>query len=434
MGVNDWHHEDIRGLSITNGVTEVGHMYFSKTRCGTKLMWKDVFTRCIIPFILAVRAFLPTYNNILDDAQETAQHDMLSFDNEDIIASNVYDPELLQTFQESKIEVCNLPPGTTPITQSCDNLPLFKGTKKEVKKLRKNDIDVKTGKDYIVKAILQAFVNLKLAFPNLSVGSGHIDNIVAGTLCLFHSYTKLHDPSMYIAAFKRLGQHCERNPNTGLTVDFKVLMNKSYTEIEPAELDYMESVAGRLITQYVIPEGRMSFANFLLENFIPGPTTINRYDVAPMRRSCQIMTSASCQARQAEWVRVHSPEYLEEKKQEAADAKILQQSVTKNLKEDAKKAKKDAKVQAAIAFEALNPAQKAIQLEAERVAKATRLAVAGAKRKADADAEAERVAGARARQQARVNNEETMVIETSTEDDEEEGEENEEHEENEEEE
>lgn len=433
MGANDWHHEEIKGLSITNGIKEVGHMYFSKTRCGTKLMWKDIFTRCIIPFILAVRDFIPTYNNILDDPNETAQHDMLSFDNEDIIASNVYDPELLQTLRESHIECANLPPGTTPITQACDNLPTFKGTKKEVKRVRTNGIDVITGKDYIVKAIQQAFVNLKLAFPDLSVGSGHINNIIAGTLCLFHSYTKLHDPTVYIAAFKRLGQHCERNPKTGLTVDINVLMNKCYTHIEPAEVDYMEIVANRLITQYVIPEGRMSYENFLLENFIPGPTTINRDDAAPMRRSSQIMTSESCQARQAEWVRVHSPEYLDEKKQEAADAKILRQADAKIVKESAKKDKKDAKVQAAIALQNLNSAQLATHLTAERVAKAARLAVTRAKRKADADAEADRVNGARARQQARQQSGEPMAIETSEENDEEDDEEHDDDEEEEEE-
>lgn len=426
MGEDDWHHEAIKGLSITNAVNEVGHMYFSKTRCGTKGMWKDILTRCIIPFILAVREDIPTFNHVDDDPEMTAQHDVLNFDNEDIIASNIYDPELLTLLRDSRIECCNLPPSTTPITQACDNISLFKETKRETKKVRREGTDVTIGKEFVVRAIQDAFKNLKVAFPGLSVGAAHINNIVAGSMCLLHSYTKCHDPTEYVSAFKRLGQHCARNPETGLTIDFKVLMNKFYRKVAPAELDFMESIADRLITQYVIPNGRMSYADMLAEEFTPGPTTINRDNVAAQRRSSQIMTSVSCQARQAEWVRVHSPEYAAEKQQEAADLKILQQDANKTAKEGVKKAKLDAKKEAVVALRNLSPEQKVIHDQVQRTAKATKLTEATAKRKLEADAEAEKVKGARERQQARQNNGEPMAIETSEEDDQEEDEEEEE--------
>jgi hypothetical protein len=61
MGVDEWHCEQISGLSITNAVGAVGFIYFSKTRCGTREMWKDVIRRVVTPFILSVRQSCPKY-------------------------------------------------------------------------------------------------------------------------------------------------------------------------------------------------------------------------------------------------------------------------------------------------------------------------------------------------------------------------------------
>jgi hypothetical protein len=311
----------------------------------------------------------------------------------------------LKVFRDNNIECINVPPSNSGIHQACDEQTTFKGTKKEVKRVRKNDIDVRTGKDHIVSGIRNAFESLKLAFPGLGVGATHIENIIAGILTIFHSYTKNHDPTVYIGAFKRCGQHCERDPVTHSTIDYKVLMNRCYTTADPAELDYVLAISDRLINQYVIPNGRMSYADMLAENFIPGPTTIDRDNLAAMRRGPQIMTHASTQARQVEWVRTHSQEFIDNKKQEAADAKVIQQAEAKRVKDANKKAiqdtKKQAQQQAAIDFRELSPAQQEEHKAAVRVAKSAKRNDNVLKRKAEEDAYAEKEAGARARQEAR---------------------------------
>lgn len=55
----------------------------------------------------------------------------------------------------------------------------------------------------MAKNIRNAFNNLKIKFPDLSVGGVHINNIVGGSLCLLYAYRKQHDPEVYIQGFVR---------------------------------------------------------------------------------------------------------------------------------------------------------------------------------------------------------------------------------------
>ena len=51
MGDEDWFVGEILGLSISCTIGTAGYIYLSKTRCGTEKMWKDYFTRVVIPTI-----------------------------------------------------------------------------------------------------------------------------------------------------------------------------------------------------------------------------------------------------------------------------------------------------------------------------------------------------------------------------------------------
>ena len=46
-----WLCEEVTSLSFTSELGQKGYLYFAKTRCGTKEMWKDIFVRVIFPFI-----------------------------------------------------------------------------------------------------------------------------------------------------------------------------------------------------------------------------------------------------------------------------------------------------------------------------------------------------------------------------------------------
>lgn len=218
----------------------------------------------IIPFILSERRRLPTYDGPIDEPNTKQHHDVLSFDNEDIIASNLYDEDLLQLFRSNNIVAAKVPAGNTRIHNGSDLHTIFKTTKKDVKVIRINDVDVLVGNEHVQANIYQAFKNLKARYPGLSIGAGHIDNIISGSLTLLYVYRDRHSPNVYIQRFVKGGQHCSPNPDTGLTIDFDKMMGQCYSKVPTVELNRMKEEAGRLVYEYVIPNDR-----FLLRKALP---------------------------------------------------------------------------------------------------------------------------------------------------------------------
>ena len=85
MQPDDWHVEEVLGLSNTTEVGAKGYIYFSKTLGKPAAMWHDYFTRIVWPTIKASR----DHHEERDEDGELYDSE-LSLDNESIIIDCIY--------------------------------------------------------------------------------------------------------------------------------------------------------------------------------------------------------------------------------------------------------------------------------------------------------------------------------------------------------
>ena len=136
MSPEEWWVEEVPGLSLSNHLGSVGCIYFSKTRCGNKEMWKDYFRRIVVPTIRASNEAYDTHDE--NDYSRT----FFSTDGEDIIISRAYEDDVRDLLNAENIWYGRVGAGTTGIHNACDRQLTFRETKKETRKALKNNLEM----------------------------------------------------------------------------------------------------------------------------------------------------------------------------------------------------------------------------------------------------------------------------------------------------
>lgn len=373
MGVDDWFAVEVIGMSISVTVGTKGTLYFCHTRCGTVLMWKDYFTRVVIPTIILSNAY-----HLAKDDEGNPQRNFLSSDGEDIILRNAYDPAIRLQFVEARIDYGRVGAGTTRIHNACDRQFTFRDCHKEVKRVQANSVDVSNS--ILERNVRTAFQMLREKYPTISIGSGHINNIVEGILVIVYVYQKIHNPIQAMRAFKVSGQHCEADPITGSTVSFEKMMAQCYSDIPLEQLELMKTKAPILVEEFVKTQGRVPHEELIKVGIKAGLTSLNRDNLCPIRHSSEIISHEETHARFLEYNRVHSPEFLAAEKAQADAVKVAAKEAQELEKRetDARKLLADAaavegKKESVLAekrrFDALPPNERAIEVATKKAKK-----------------------------------------------------------------
>lgn len=393
MGKDDWLHVDVKGMGTTCGIGSSGHVYFSKTRCGTGPMWKDWLTRVAVPTMEKSSAHF-------DAKDENGNPEVVFFstDGEEIILRNGFDPEVKERMEAAAIHWGRVAAGTTRIHNANDRSSEFRDAHREIKTITKNSVDVSN--DLLEKNIRGGFAALKTAFPDLSIGAGFIDNIVRGCLTTVHALCKVRTPVVIRRAFTICGQHCPPDAN-GYTVDFEKMMAQCYSDVPRQQLDLMKRIAAELVREHVMLEGRVPFDKLVEHGIHVCATTLNRDDLALARHSSEIITHDATMERFTEWKRTHAPEFIAQQKQATADDKVIARADKSDAKAQAKADKKAASDEAKAAEktrrDGLTKEEKKAEDTAKKAASAIVKEAKADKRKAAEDARSEIVAAAKMR-------------------------------------
>jgi hypothetical protein len=161
MPEGEWHVEEVKGLGFTCEIGQVGYLYFSKTRCGTKSMWNDVFKRCILPTIKKSNDYHQT-----KDINGQFCRNFFSTDGEDIIISNAYEDEMVQLFRDLLIDYGRVGAGTTAIHNACDRWVQFKLSKYSLRKWRKEGKIIIN--DMLKQNLNEAFRLFRAKYPQVN--------------------------------------------------------------------------------------------------------------------------------------------------------------------------------------------------------------------------------------------------------------------------
>lgn len=393
MGKDDWLHVDVKGMGTTCEIGSSGHVYFSKTRCGTGPMWKDWLTRVAVPTMEKSSAHF-------DAKDENGNPEVVFFstDGEEIILRNGFDPEVKERMEAAAIHWGRVAAGTTRIHNANDRSSEFRDAHREIKTITKNSVDVSN--DLLEKNIRGGFAALKTAFPDLSIGAGFVDNIVRGILTVLQALGKVRTPGVIRRSFTICGQHCPPDAN-GYTVDFEKMMAQCYSDVPRQQLDLMKLIAAELVSEYVMVQGRVPFDKLVEHGIHVCATTLNRDNLALVRHSSEIITHDTTMERFAEWKRTHAPEFIAQQKQATADDKVIARADKSDAKAQAKADKKAASDEAKAAEktrrDGLTKEEKKAEDTAKKADAATAKTAKADKRKAAEDARSEIVAAAKMR-------------------------------------
>jgi len=317
MEPDDWHVEEVLGLSNTTEVGAKGYIYFSKTRGKPAAMWHDYFTRIVLPSIKASRDYHMERN------EEGELHDSeLSLDNEAIIIDCIYKEDLMVKFNLHHIHVISLGPGTTGCHQVCDRCPTFASVKKAIAKMNRDNVEIKN--DPLERNILKAFNNLEVAKPYLK---GKIKNsyklqITRGLLLLNYVYPKYLSRDAIQSGYRVTGQHLyEANPD-GTTISFEAIMKNCYSDVSTDQMELMKRMAPQFIDQ-IQRTGMVNYTDIIAAGILPGTTSKDRDDLCHTHQFPKIVTHAgSVQRFAAE---------KEKKTQEYKDAITKEKNLNKEI-------------------------------------------------------------------------------------------------------
>lgn len=134
-----FHHETIVGLTNSTDSTQVGHLYFSSTRClkgtvepGPQNGWNHWFEHVAIP----TTSKFANIHDMRDDTGERLDIS-LSLDHEIVVLKEVMAPNLVPLFRENKIRVLASVPSGTSDHNACDNTTQFRDLKTGIAKIIK---------------------------------------------------------------------------------------------------------------------------------------------------------------------------------------------------------------------------------------------------------------------------------------------------------
>jgi hypothetical protein len=331
MVPNTWHVESVPGLSLSSHIGAKGIIYFSKTRCGTRDMWKDYFTRIVIPTIQASNA---VHQPMAPDGV-TPSHNMFSTDGEDIIISQCYGDDMRYLLKQSHIFYARVGAGTTGIAQACDRQVIYREIKKLIRRLLEKGIEIENRQ--LEHAIRQAFLRFKHTFPTVEFGKGLQDCYVEGLVILVHCFDKTMTRDTTIRGFTCCGQDCNPDENN-CTVDFQKMMNQCYTNI-PSEqrMLMLEQAAG--FADIVKLRGKLTYKEVTANGILPGNTTIDRDSLTHIRHWSEVVTMDHVVECYREEMAAKDPAVIQQKKAAALVAKqhIKMQGNQKMATEKARK-------------------------------------------------------------------------------------------------
>ena len=311
----DWCVEEVNGLAYSSYIGAKGYIYFCKTRCGTKDMWKDYFTRIVFPTIEQSNEC-----HKKTDYSGNLSRNFFSTDGEDIIISNAYDQDLASRFTNARIDYGRVGASTSGIHQAGDRQYTFKATKKEVKRIRHNNIDVSN--HTLASNIHNAFSNLRSRYSSLSLTADKIDNYVDAILTLVQAWG-VFTPSMARMGFQCCGQDCDPAENDNMSVSFEMIMKQCYTDIPLHDLEHMKASAPALC-EIVKLRGTVTYDEFLAHGIKPGPTSIDRTKLSHVRHWSEIVNHKETIKRFEQEMYDKDPVNIQRKKQETTAALVVE--------------------------------------------------------------------------------------------------------------
>jgi hypothetical protein len=281
-------------------------------------------------------------------------------------------------FDSNGIGYARVGAGTTGIHNACDRASTFRETKRRVRKIRTNQIDVRN--ELLRKSLVAVFGDVKTKYPNLRMSSSAVENIIQAMEALVNAYQHVMIPTVLRHSFECSGQHCPPDKD-GVTIDATKMVYQCYTDI-PA--DAMQLMMDKLpeLAEHVLEEGKPSWARMDASGIPVGTTSINRDELTHVRHWAEIVTHKAVREAYRDEVAVRDPAVIAQKRKVAAAQKLVANNKKKMDAHAAQQQKREAKQAEKERFAALSPAE---QVSATRATRATASATRATKRAAAAE-------------------------------------------------
>jgi hypothetical protein len=323
-----WFVQEVMGLSWVSRIGAKGVVYFCKTRCGTKAMWSDWFTRVAVPTIAESNIAHAKHLHTSDGAPFTNH---FSTDGEDIILSNIYTNDAVQrAFANHNITYSRVGVGTTGIHNACDRAYTFRETKSAVRKCRKQNKSVTN--ELLEETMPTAFSALQEEYPSVQISSLFKKNIIDGLSILMYAYQHTMTPDMVKRGFSVCGQHVPKDEH-GHTVSFDIMMNQCYTDIPAEYLDIMRAKTSEL-SQVLLANGMVTWQDMDRAGILSVPQSINRDALTHIRHWSEIVSHKEVIQRYAEEQQRRDPVFIAQQREEEQARAYLNRLEGEQLKKE----------------------------------------------------------------------------------------------------
>ena len=319
----DWHVERIIGLSSRNA-SDVGYVYFSRNRCGNEDMWAHYFKNIVVPTIKE-----SSERHQSRDRDGNICRQFFSTDGEAIIMKNAYKDDVVDVFEEAKMDYLRVGAGSTGIHNACDRSKGFRNSKSTMGKMQQKKMDYSN--TTLENALRKGYANMAERYPNLEIPIAQINNAIEGILIIIRAYESTMTPTAIREGFRVSGQDCIPAFEGGPTIDFERIMFQCYSDIPRAQLDLMYE-KGPFFANILKLEGQVTYDQLVSEGITPGTTTIKRDDLTWVRHWSEVVNHKQTVARYREQLARKDPERIQLQKQENNDNRIILQASLKEAR------------------------------------------------------------------------------------------------------
>ncbi len=250
-----FHVETVSIFTSSNSSTTAGLIYFCRTRAGNAALWKHYMLHVVVPCITSS-----------GDSKNTASSGyFFSSDSEDIIISQVFDPEVHEKFTESNIVYARIGAALTSIHQAADRQRTFLCSKKYVKEINEREFVTKLAHPIDVRGIQVAFANFKLAYPAVSFPSALEEKYMKGLIAIKLSFCEKVTTSIIQEGFRCCGQHVNTTKPGEPSISFELMMKQCKTIIPWDQLLLMKSL-GPELSGIVVSKGTVTLDDLTSRN------------------------------------------------------------------------------------------------------------------------------------------------------------------------
>lgn len=152
---------------------------------------------------------------------------------------SIFKEHILEQLKDQRVSVGRVGAETTSIHNSCDGSYFFKGTKGEISKLRKHNVDCHD--EGLDQSVMKAFDDVKKAHPEAMMTGEWEKNISVGLCTLKVAASRFNIIQNRQQSFISNGQHVKHRDrqNSSITIDYDKILDRFTSTITASQRQNM---------------------------------------------------------------------------------------------------------------------------------------------------------------------------------------------------